>query len=81
MICASLPMGDSMQTVKRDQLWDVLRGGEWCRAHVVNVVSDRVNLQFSNANLTRGNAVMVTLAEMKEFAKFRFVADSAEPQA
>jgi hypothetical protein len=30
-----------MQKVKRDQLWDVLRGGEWCRARVVNVLPDR----------------------------------------
>ena len=36
-----------MQKVKRDQLWDVLRGGEWCRARVVNVLSDRVNLFFT----------------------------------
>jgi hypothetical protein len=33
-----------MQKVKRDQLWGVLRGGQWCRALVVNVLSDRVNL-------------------------------------
>jgi hypothetical protein len=28
-----------MQKVKRDQLWDVLRGGEWRRTRVVNVLS------------------------------------------
>jgi hypothetical protein len=28
-----------MQKVKRDQLWDVLRCGEWCRARVVAVRS------------------------------------------
>jgi len=32
-----------MQKVERNQLWHVLRGGEWCRARVVNVLSDRVN--------------------------------------
>jgi hypothetical protein len=70
-----------MQTVKRDQLWDVIRGGEWCRAHVLNVISDRVNLQFSDADPARGNAVMVTLKEMNDSARFRFVADCAEPPA
>ena len=35
---------EAMQKVERNQLWDVLRGGEWCRASVVNVLSDRVNL-------------------------------------
>jgi len=35
-----------MQKVERNQLWDVLRGGEWCRARVVNVLSDRVNLFY-----------------------------------
>ena len=34
-----------MKPVKRDQIWEVLRGGgEWCEAHVINVVSNRVNL-------------------------------------
>jgi hypothetical protein len=33
-----------MQKVERNQLWEVLRDGEWCRARVVNVLSDRVNL-------------------------------------
>jgi hypothetical protein len=40
-----------MQKVKRDQLWDVLRCGEWCRARVVNVPSDRVN--FFSPSTTR----------------------------
>jgi hypothetical protein len=31
---------DAMQKVERNQLWDVLRGGEWCRVRVVNVLSD-----------------------------------------
>ena len=61
-----------MQKVKRDQLWDVLRGGEWCRARVVNVLSDRVNL-FSPST-TR-------LGEMKNCEKFRFIADGADQQA
>jgi hypothetical protein len=68
-----------MQTVKRDQLWDVLRGGDWCRAHVVNVLSDRVNLEFFDRDPAKGNAMMVTLGEMEDSAKFRFVADGAEP--
>ena len=71
-----------MQKVKRDQLWDVLRGGAWCRARVVNVLSDRVNLHFfTDDDPARGNAVMVTLGEMKNSEKFRFVADGAEPPA
>jgi hypothetical protein len=38
-----------MKPVKRDQIWEVLRGGgEWCEAHVINVVSNRVNLHFGN---------------------------------
>jgi hypothetical protein len=52
-----------MQKVKRDQLWDVLRGGQWCRARVVNVLSDRVNLFFTEHDAVKGNAVMVTLGE------------------
>ena len=68
--------------VKRDQLWDVLRGGAWCRARVVNLLSDRVNLHFfMERDAAKGNAAMVTLGEMKNFEKFRFVADSAEPPA
>jgi hypothetical protein len=56
---------DAMQKVERNQLWDVLRGGEWCRARVVNVLSDRVNLFFTGHDAKKGNAVMVTLGEMK----------------
>ena len=51
-----------MQKVKRDQLWDVLRGGEWCRARVVNVLSDRVNLFITEHDAVKENAVMVTRA-------------------
>jgi hypothetical protein len=39
----------SMKPVKRDQVWEVLRGGgEGCEAHVINVVPNRVNLHFRN---------------------------------
>jgi hypothetical protein len=70
-----------MQKVKRDQLWDVFRGGQWCRARVVNVLSDRVNLFFTEHDAAKGNAVMVTLGEMKDSEKFRFIADGADQQA
>jgi hypothetical protein len=70
-----------MQEVKCDQLWDVLRSGEWCRARVVNVLSDRVNLFFIEHDAVKGNAVMVTLGEMKNSEKFRFIADGADPPA
>jgi hypothetical protein len=72
---------DAMQKVERNQLWEVLRGGEWCRARVVNVLSDRVNLFFTERDAVKGNAVMVTLGEMKNFEKFRFIADGADPPA
>jgi len=72
---------DAVQEVKRDQLWDVLRGREWCRARVVNVLSDRVNLFFNEHDAVIGNAVMVTLGEMKNSEKFRFIADGADPPA
>ena len=67
-----------MQKVKRDQLWDVLRGGEWCHARVVNVRSDRVNLFITGHDAVKANAVMVTLGEMKNSEKFRFVAEGGE---
>jgi hypothetical protein len=70
-----------MQKVERTQLWDVLRDGEWCRARVVNVVSDRVNLFFPEHDAVKGNAVMVTLGEMKNSEKFRFIAGDADPPA
>jgi hypothetical protein len=70
-----------MQKVERNQLWDVLHGGEWCRARVVNVLSDRVNLSFTEHDAVKGNAVMVTLGEMKNTEKFRFIADGADPPA
>jgi hypothetical protein len=70
-----------MQKVERNQLWDVLRGGAWCRARVVNVLSDRVNLFLTEHDAVKGNAVMVTLGEMKNSEKFRFIADGAGPQA
>jgi hypothetical protein len=64
-----------MQTVKRDQLWDVFRGGEWCRAHVLNVLSDHVNLQFFDRDPVKGNAVMGTVGDMRDSARFRFIAN------
>ena len=60
------------------QLWDVLRGGEWCRARVVNILSDRVNLSITEHDAVKANAVMVTLGEMKNSEKFRFVAEGGE---
>ena len=72
----------AMQTVKQDQLWDILRGAEWCLARVINVISDRVNLHlFKDDNSATANTAMVTLGEMKDSAKFRFVADGAERPA
>jgi hypothetical protein len=68
-----------MQEVKRDQLWDVLHGGEWCPARVVNVLSDRVNLFLTEHDAEKENALMVTLGEMKNSGKFRFIADGADP--
>jgi hypothetical protein len=69
-----------MQPVKCDQLWDVFRGGEWCRARVINVVTDRANLHFvMEDNAPSGSIATVTLGEMKDSEKFRFVAESAEP--
>jgi hypothetical protein len=70
-----------MQKVERNQLWDVLRGEEWCRARVVNVLSDRVNLFLTEHDAVKGNAVMVTLGEMKNSEKFRFIADGVGPPA
>ena len=70
-----------MQKVERNQLWDVLRGGEWRRASVVNVLSDRVNLFISKHDAAKGNTVIVTLGEMKNSEKFRFIADGADPPA
>jgi hypothetical protein len=70
-----------MQKVEPNQLWDVLRDGEWCRARVVNVLSDRVNLLFPEQDTVKGNAVMVTLGEMKNSEKFRFIAEGAGPPA
>jgi hypothetical protein len=44
--------------------------------------SERVNLHlFKDDNSATGNTAMVTLGEMKDSAKFRFVADGAEPPA
>jgi hypothetical protein len=70
-----------MKPVKRDQIWEVLRGGgEWCEAHVINVVSNRVNLHFGNDHdPTEGAAIMVTIEEMQNAEKFLFVAESGEP--
>ena len=70
-----------MQKVERNQLWDVLRDGEWCRARVVNVLSDRVNLFFTEHDPEKGSVVMVTLGEMKNTEKFRFIADGTGPPA
>jgi hypothetical protein len=70
-----------MQKVERNQLWHVLRAGEWCRARVVNVLSDRVNLFFTEHDAVNRNGVRVTLGEMKNSEKFRFIADGADPPA
>jgi hypothetical protein len=70
-----------MKPVKRDQVWEVLRGGgEWYEEHVINVVSNRVNLHFRNDHdPAKGDAIMVTVEEMQNAEKFRFVAESGEP--
>jgi hypothetical protein len=47
-------------------------------ARVVNVLSDRVNF-FTEHDAVKGNAVMVALGEMKNFEKFRFIADGCRP--
>ena len=70
-----------MQKVEPNQLWDVLRDGEWCRARVINVLSDRVNLLFPEHDTVKVNAMMVTLGEMKNSEKFRFIAEGAGPPA
>jgi hypothetical protein len=44
-------------------------------------VSDRVNLFLTEHDAVKGNAVMVTLGEMKNSEKFRFVAEGGEPPA
>jgi hypothetical protein len=56
-----------MKPVKRDQVWEVLRGGgEWCEEHVINVVSNRVNLHFRNDHdPAKGDAIMVAVEEMQ----------------
>ena len=65
-----------MKPVKRDQVWEVLRGGgEWCEAHVINVVSNHVNLHFrDDYDPAKGDAIMVTVEEMQNARKFRFSA-------
>jgi hypothetical protein len=69
-----------MQTVKRDQLWDVLRGDEWRRARVIKVLPGWVNLQFLVAdNPVKASASMISLVEMQNAEKFRFFAEGAEP--
>jgi hypothetical protein len=75
-----MPGRRPVQKVKRDQIWEVFRGGEWCRASVVNVLSDRVNLHFfMEHDAVKGNAAMVTLGEMKNSEKFRFIVEDGEP--
>ena len=70
-----------MKPVKRDQIWEVVRGGgEWCKARDINAVSNRVNLHFGNDHdPAEGDAIMVTIEEMQNAEKFRFVAESGEP--
>jgi hypothetical protein len=47
-----------------------------------SALGDRVNLHFvMEENPTAGNVAMVTLGEMKNSEKFRFVADGGEPPA
>jgi hypothetical protein len=38
-----------------------------------------LNLFFTQRDAVKGNAVMVTLGEMKNSEKFRFMADGADP--
>ncbi|MGA7999188.1 MAG: hypothetical protein WCA28_30360 [Bradyrhizobium sp.] len=45
------------------------------------MLSDRVNLFFTELDAVKRNAVMVTLGEMKNCEKFRFIADGADPPA
>jgi hypothetical protein len=71
-----------MQTVKRDQIWDVLRVGEWRRARAINVLPGWVSLQFLVVdNPVQASAAMVALGEMQNAEKFRFVAEGAESAA
>jgi hypothetical protein len=71
-----------MQTVKRDQIWDVLRVGEWRRARVLNTLPGWVSLQFLVVdNPVKARAAMVALVDMQNAGKFRFVAEGAEPAA
>jgi hypothetical protein len=50
------------------------------QARVINVVSNRVNLHFGNDHdPAEGDAIMVTIEEMQNAEKFRFVAESGEP--
>lgn len=57
-----------------------LTGGEWCEEHVINVVSNRVNLHFRNDHdPAKGHAIMVAVEEMQNAEKFRFGAESGEP--
>ena len=52
-------------------------------AHASSTCSqDRVNLHFfMDRDPAKGNAAIVTLGEMKNSERFRFVADGAEPPA
>ena len=51
-------------------------------ARASSTLSDRVNLHFfMERYAAKGNAAMVTLGEMKNSEKFRFVAAGAEPPA
>ena len=43
------------------------------------MLSDRVNLFFTEHDAVKGNAVMVTRGEMKNSEKFRFIADGVDP--
>jgi hypothetical protein len=40
-LASKCPDDAPVRKVERDQLWDVLRGGAWCRARVVNAVRPR----------------------------------------
>jgi hypothetical protein len=68
-----------MQKVKRDQLWDSRRRVV-PRARRQRAIRSREPF-FHRADAVKGNAMMVTLGEMKNSEKFRFVAEGGEPPA
>lgn len=63
-----------MPKIKRD-----LRGGEWRRTQVVNVLSDRVNLFFTEHDAVKRKRRHDHAGEMKNSEKFQFIADGVDP--